>query len=435
MMRPARPFAFLLLGALMGCSSGGDGGVPGTAGSAGSGAAPGEGGATGGVSGSGGSAATSGGSGVGGATAGSGGAGAGGAAGTAGVAGGAGADGGAGAGAAGGAAGAGGSAATGGAGGAAGAGGAPTVANCFQGVFVNQSSVDLGPNYDQFGPVVGSHCKGTNHQDIRGVERVVFLGDSVTVGTPPTLSQDYYRSRLAARLATHFGLRAPSALWNQVNLIDGVSLQRSSGDFASCAKWGARTDDLRRDSTQIVDCIPPAERNKRHLVVMTMGGNDIASITKDGVDGQTPEQIWPKVISFVELMRDAVVWLKDPANVPGGVDVVFANMFEFTDGTGETTACPAAGLAGFGAPWADPDALKAMVIYAQEQFMKIAVDTQSDMIFLFESFCGHGFNAGKATAPCYRGPGSAVWFDLTCIHPNPAGHATIADLFFSVVRE
>ncbi len=38
-----------------------------------------------------------------------------------------------------------------------------------------------GPNYDQFSPTVGSHCFGTNQQDITGVERVVFLGDSVPV--------------------------------------------------------------------------------------------------------------------------------------------------------------------------------------------------------------------------------------------------------------
>ena len=44
-----------------------------------------------------------------------------------------------------------------------------------------------GPDYDQFSPVIGSHCLGTNHQDIRGVQKLVFVGDSVTKGTPPTL--------------------------------------------------------------------------------------------------------------------------------------------------------------------------------------------------------------------------------------------------------
>jgi hypothetical protein len=38
-------------------------------------------------------------------------------------------------------------------------------------------------------------------------------------------------------------------------------------------------------------------------------------------------------------------------------------------------------------------------------------------------------------APCYRGPGAEVWFDLTCIHPNPTGHDKITDMFMAVVSE
>ena len=48
-------------------------------------------------------------------------------------------------------------------------------------------------NYEQFNPVINSTCSGTNHQDIQGVERVVFLGDSITVGTFPTPSNQVYR--------------------------------------------------------------------------------------------------------------------------------------------------------------------------------------------------------------------------------------------------
>src|SRR3972149_5478262 len=61
------------------------------------------------------------------------------------------------------------------------------------------------PDYDQFRPVVGSHCAGTNHQDITDVERVVFLGDSITQGTPPTPASGYYRNLLAESLRARFG--------------------------------------------------------------------------------------------------------------------------------------------------------------------------------------------------------------------------------------
>jgi len=70
-----------------------------------------------------------------------------------------------------------------------------------------------------------------------------------------------------------------------------------------------------------------------------------------------------------------------------------------------------------------------------EEFMSIAVDTRTDMLFLLESFCGHGYNHDNPNSRCYRGPDAELWFDLTCIHPNPTGHRAIADMMMSVVRE
>ncbi len=398
-------------------------------------------GSGGSVAGSGGAAAGSGGSGGSASLAGSGGSAA--AAGSS-VGGSAGSSGSAGTGAASGSGGSGGDSGSGGsgaAGGSAGAGGSGgsggmlgPAAACFADDYVNTPG--LGPDYDQFMPVIGSHCVGTNHQDIANVERVVFLGDSVTVGTPPTPVEFFYRSVLADKLTARFGLQPPSIFWKGLDIGKGTAGQRFSGDFASCAKWGARADDLLRDSTQIADCFPEAERSKRTLVVMTMGGNDIASITKDGIDGVPIPTIWDSVREFVDLMRSAITWFKeDPTKFPNGVDIVFANMFEFTDGTGDVTACPAAGLAGFGAPWDDPQALADMVIWANEQFLKIAVDTGTDMVFMLENFCGHGFNSGNVNAPCYRGPNTENWFDLTCIHPTPTGHVNLAQMFESVINE
>ena len=34
-----------------------------------------------------------------------------------------------------------------------------------------------------------------------------------------------------------------------------------------------------------------------------------------------------------------------------------------------------------------------------------------------------------------RGPDAELWFDLTCIHPNPTGHGVLSDLFLDVVNE
>ena len=179
----------------------------------------------------------------------------------------------------------------------------------------------LGPDYDQFNLTIGKHCNGTNHQAIQGIQKVVFLGDSVTVGTPPSNLNpaNVYRAILAQKLATLLNVKPPGFGWGGADPFNGVAFPKESGDFISCAKWGARTDDLMQDATQVEDCIPADKRHLKHLVIMTVGGNDIAAITKDGggtSPAKTIAQLWADTQAFVKLLRDTVTWLKNPANVP-----------------------------------------------------------------------------------------------------------------------
>jgi hypothetical protein len=57
------------------------------------------------------------------------------------------------------------------------------------------------------------------------------------------------------------------------------------------------------------------------------------------------------------------------------------------------------------------------------------------MVFMLEHFCGHGFRRDDPAGRCYRGPDADLWFDLTCIHPNPTGHQMLSDMFMAVVEE
>jgi len=268
-----------------------------------------------------------------------------------------------------------------------------------------------GPEYDQFGPVVGSHCSGTNHQDIQGVEKVVFLGDSITEGTPPTPSSQYFRNVLGDRLRERFGAEI---------------------EVANCADWGARTDDLLLPPhEQVHTCFEDVEE-ARTLVVMTVGGNDMSSIAQDSLDGATQEEAFAAVDASVQLLREAIDWLTDPVHFPNGVFVVTANVYEFTDGTGDLPACPGAGFAGFDEPWPEG---RDVFLRMNEGIMRTAVETSTDMIFLMESFCGHGFHAGEPDNECFRGEDAETWFDFTCIHPTPTGHEQIANLFQDVIEE
>lgn len=277
-----------------------------------------------------------------------------------------------------------------------------TATDCFKA----KAGPITGPNYDQFNPKILPDCSGTHHQTITGVERVVFLGDSVTAGTPPTPIKEFYRSRLEDILKQKFG--------NNVQ-------------FSSCAGWGSRVNDLLDNDKQINTCFPSGVEQKKTLIVMTNGGNDISQWAKSKLSAA---DAMAEADQTLAQLKTAIEWLKSPVHFPNGSYVVFANVYEYTDTSGDLSSCPAAALSGFtgaysqGAP---------AVVHLEEGYMKVAVETQTDLLFLLEHFCGHGYKRNDPSLQCYLGPNTPLWFDMTCYHPNPAGHEQIALEFAKVI--
>jgi lysophospholipase L1-like esterase len=278
---------------------------------------------------------------------------------------------------------------------------APTsVAGCFPNI---RSS--FLPNYDAMNPTLGSHCVGTNYQDITGVEKLVFLGDSITEGTPPTPPAEYYRSLLTLRLLEKFG----------------------SLEVADCAAFGAHTDDFFGGQNQIPHCFPQPE-SKRTLVVFTIGGNDIAGWAK--ADLSTADAL-AKADRAAGALEQALQFFRDPAQFPNGVFVVFANPYEYTDGTGELLSCPSAVFSGLSGTYTQ--GIPA-ILHFRERYLELAIRYAVDLVFMAEAFCGHGYGRANPASPCYT-PANDLWFDVSCIHPDPAGHAALADLFLRVIDE
>src|SRR5690606_33279344 len=252
----------------------------------------------------------------------------------------------------------------------------------------------------------------------------------------------FWRNRLAEWLATRFNLDKGGiiewGLWKSYDPVNGWGADKFAGDFSNCSKWGARTDDFLMGGDQIPECFPSTPVMEKTLVVFTMGGNDIANITEYGADTNDVMGAWDRATETVQYLEEAIVWLTDPANFPNGVYVIFANPFEFTDGTGDVDRCPAAGFAGLG-DWQEPEQLEAIVTWILEEYMRIAVENDVDLVWMLEHFCGHGYVAAGpgaiTTNRCYRGPGTPLWFDETCIHPNDLGHGAIYDMFRAVVEE
>jgi lysophospholipase L1-like esterase len=287
------------------------------------------------------------------------------------------------------------------------AGGATIRARCFPGVGDGAKGL---PNYDQFSPTVPSHCAGTGHQSFDSIQKVVFLGDSITAGTPPTAERDYYRLRLTRALEARYG--ALESKW--------------------CAAWGATTERLLgSDRPQIPTCFPSIE-TKRVLVIMTVGGNDMVDVAHGALLGEPMSASLARVDRIVARLREAIDWFATNANrFQNGVRIVFANVYEYTDATGDLPICAVARVIG-GLTRAWPDGRLAY-LRLSEGYMKIAVETRTDMVFLLETFCGHGYKSDDPANECYRGAGAERWIDLTCIHPTPVGHGRIAELFMSVV--
>ena len=112
---------------------------------------------------------------------------------------------------------------------------------------------------------------------------------------------------------------------------------------------------------------------------------------------------------------------------------MFNTVHEYTEATGDTSSC----LVGAAAykPWPNPQALRDTMIWLNEQYVALAVQSRTDVVFMLENFCGHGFHNDDPLSPCYRGPNTARWLDDTCVHPNPTGHGELAKLYESVISE
>ena len=172
-----------------------------------------------------------------------------------------------------------------------------------------------------------------------------------------------------------------------------------------------------------------ATDSRATLVIFTMGGNDIFNWADNSLEGQEALDAAEKAAQYLE---DAVAFFKEPGRFPNGVHVIYRNPYEYTDATGDTGSCIASAVVGL---QGNQLQLAPAVTHFTERYLEIAVKYQADMVFMLEAFCGHGFHHNDPQSQCYRGPDAELWFDLTCIHPNDAGHAALAEMFQAVVDE
>jgi lysophospholipase L1-like esterase len=241
---------------------------------------------------------------------------------------------------------------------------------------------------------------GTNNQDIAGVERVIFLGDSITA-TPYYLAIPW-SDVIKPRLRTLFG---------------------SGVEFQNYAAWGAKTEDVRDDQLPSID----TASTKRTLVMMTVGGNDALQVI-----GEPAEVSLAHMETKMAILEEIIQWIIDPAHFPGGVYLIYSNMYDPTDGVGDFTHC------GLGVSYGDWPALPEIEPIANSWFLDLAMTYHVDMLEMHGLFLGHGYHNNDITNPWYChdcAPDCPCprWFDLTCIHPTGDGHAALAGFFYGMI--
>jgi lysophospholipase L1-like esterase len=186
---------------------------------------------------------------------------------------------------------------------------------------------------------------------------------------------------------------------------------------------------------QLEDCFAAEDFAERTLIITTMGGNDASAIAQDALDGAPINVLFEELEEMVANHEAAVQWITEEGRFPNGVFVVNANVFEYTDYTLDFPSCAAAGTVGLDGVPKNPELLLSSLDLINSEYMRIAQENGTDVVFMFEAFCGHGYHAGDPSSPCFRGPDNANWFDISCIHPTPTGHAALAEMFVNVVSE
>jgi len=240
---------------------------------------------------------------------------------------------------------------------------------------------------------------GTNNQTIENVERVIFLGDSITA-TPYLVTP-----------------------WSDLIRDSLKSLFGASLEFQNYAAWGARTEDVRDDQLPRID----TGSTKRTLVLMTVGGNDALQVL-----GESAETSLSHMQNKVGILEEIIQWIMDPSHFPGGVYLVFGNIYDPTDGVGDFTHC------GIGTSYQDWPELSEVEPVVNGWYMELANRYGVDMLDMHGLFLGHGYHNNDTSNPWYCHDCSPDcpcprWFDFTCIHPNADGHEALAGFFYQMV--
>ncbi len=236
--------------------------------------------------------------------------------------------------------------------------------------------------------------------------RLLVFGDSISAGNGASRDSLDYVSLLIENNEDE---------WPDWNDYDLQSLHPNLSEVIDVSFGGALTIDVVNDQIPDLESQLSYPAEGQTLVVITAGGNDaqMALAVPDMLDN---------IIESVETnLTDFVEYMQDPAKFPDGVWIYAANVYEPTDGVGQSDSCF------FGFEFTD---LLPGLDEANATMQGVAEDYSFAMLDLHGHFGGHGYYHDDPENALYDAEDPTLWFASDCIHPNDRGHHELRRMMY-----
>lgn len=245
---------------------------------------------------------------------------------------------------------------------------------------------------------------------------LVGLGDSVTAGFGARKGYSYF-DRLILN---------PSDEFQNMN---GICLGKvlSKLAFTNLAISGSTSIEfLEKELPHLAQ----AESNTLGIVVITTGGNDLihnygrTPPREEAMYGATFEEAQPWISNFEQRLESMVQ--KIETRFPGGCQIFLANIYDPTDGIGDTERAhlPA---------W--KDSLKILDAYNDVISRCAKKHPNLHMIDIHTSFLGHGIHCTQFWRNHYDWHDPHYWFYVNLEDPNERGYDVMRRLFLNEIAK
>lgn len=240
-------------------------------------------------------------------------------------------------------------------------------------------------------------------------QRIIFLGDSITARYGASTDDLAYTSLL---------MRNVDRKWPGFETADLRSAYDPAPAVIDVSVPGATTDDLLDDQIPALEAELGGSTEGETIIAFTIGGNDLQQALNPLANA---EAVTSATYANFEAIFD---WMLD-GRFPDGVWIYATNVYEPSDGEGQTSECF------FGI---DYSARLPYLDGFNDDLRALGEARGVAILDLRGHFLGHGYAAYDDETSAVHDPNDGtLWLADDCIHPNNRGHHEIRRLFFHAI--